>query len=289
MMRDQAKVLIVNADDFGITEGATDAIIDCHRAGSVTSTTLMTNMPAAAYAAQCAREHPALGVGLHFNLTSGRPLGAAVGSSMVDRHGALLNRRDLALRAISGRLRAGDVRAELKAQHAAMRTLGLAPTHLDSHQHVHAIPGIFQVVAAFAAEHGLPMRMPWGWAGHAPGKRMARIVKERVMGTTLKLLDRDRPKSVLVNDGLCSVFDLGVPPEQLTLEHYRTLLAPYRVGVIELMVHPAYVDAALMSETAITGTSDAEQRLLMDPGFTSMAAALGYRLATFRDLAQGRH
>lgn len=289
MMPDQAKLLIVNADDFGITEGATDAIIECHRAGSVTSTTLMTNMPAAAYAAQCAREHPALGVGLHFNLTSGRPLGAAVGSSMVDRHGALLNRRDLAVRAITGRLRAGDVGVELQAQHAAMLALGLAPTHLDSHQHVHAIPGIFQVVAAFAAEHGLPMRMPWGWTGHAPGKRMARIVKERVMGTTLKLLDRVRPQSVPVNDGLCSVFDLGVPPEHLTLEHYRTLLAPYRAGVIELMVHPAYVDAALMSKTAITGTSDAEQRLLMDPGFTTMTAALGYRLATFRELAQGRH
>ena len=289
MTPSQAKLLIVNADDFGITEGATDAIIECHRAGSVTSTTLMTNMPAAAYAAQRAQENPTLGVGLHFNLTSGRPFGAALGSSMVDSHGALLNRRDLALRAISGRLRAGDVRAELQAQHAAMLALGLAPTHLDSHQHVHAIPGIFQVVAAFAAEHGLPMRMPWGWTGHAPGKRMARIVKERVMGTTLKLLDRVRDKSVPVNDGLCSVFDLGVPPEQLTLEHYRTLLAPYRAGVIELMVHPAYVDAALMSKTAITGTSDAEQRLLMDPGFTRMTAALGYRLATFRDLAQGRH
>ena len=83
--------------------------------------------------------------------------------------------------------------------------------------------------------------------------------------------------------------DLGVPPEQLTLEHYRLLLAPYAAGVVELMVHPAYVDAALMSKTAITGTSDAEQRLLMDPGFTSMTAALGYRLGTFRDLAQGRH
>lgn len=288
MTNGQAKLLIVNADDFGITEGATDAIIECHRAGSVTSTTLMTNMPAAAYAAQCAREHPALGVGLHFNLTSGRPLGPAVGSGIVDRHGALLNRRDLAVRAISGRLRAGDVRAELEAQHAAMRALGLEPTHLDSHQHVHAIPGIFQVVVAFAAEKRLPMRMPWRWIGHAGGKRMTRVLKERVLGTTLRYLDRIRPASVPVNDGLCSVFDLGIPPEQLTLAHYRMLLAPYRGGVVELMVHPAYVDDALAGKTAITGTSDAEQRLLMEPGFTNITAMLGYRPATFRDLAQGR-
>ena len=289
MTRDQAKLLIVNADDFGITEGATDAIIECHRAGSVNSTTLMTNMPAAAYAVQRARENPRLGVGLHFNLTSGRPLGSSENSTLVDGEGALLKRRDLAVRAITGRLRAGDVRKELQAQHAAMLALGLLPTHMDSHQHVHAIPGIFQVVTTFAAEHGLPMRMPWAWIGHAPGKRMARVLKERVLGTTLKILDRLRPASVRVNDGLCSVFDLGIPPGQLKLEHYRTLLAPYRAGVVELMVHPAYVDDALMAETAITGTSDAEQRLLMDPEFMNIAASLGYRLATFRDLAQGRH
>ena len=160
MNPDRAKLLIVNADDFGITEGATDAIVECHRAGSVTSTTLMTNMPAAQYAAQRAQENPALGVGLHFNLTLGRPLAALHVNSLTDGQGALLSRRDLALRAITGRLRAAEIRNELDAQHAAMRALGLTPTHLDSHQHVHAIPGIFQVVANFAAERGLPMRMP---------------------------------------------------------------------------------------------------------------------------------
>lgn len=289
MTRDQAKLLIVNADDFGITEGATDAIIECHCAGSVTSTTLMTNMPAAAYAAKRARENPSLGVGLHFNLTLGRPLAAPAGASVVDRGGALLNRRDLALRAITGRIRASDVREELYAQYDALLALGLMPTHMDSHQHVHAIPGIFQVVAAFAAEKGLPMRMPWGWIGQAPDKRMARVLKERVLGATLKYLDRIRPASVPVNDGLCSVFDLGIPPDQLTLSHYRTLLAPYRAGVVELMVHPAYVDEALMGKTAITGTSDAEQRLLLDPRFKSIATSLGFRLAMFSDLAQGRH
>ena len=289
-MQHEERLLIVNADDFGITEGATDAIVECHRAGSVTSTTLMTNMPAAGYAAERAKEHPALGVGLHFNLTLGRPLAGGPQSSVVNGQGELFNRRDLSLRAITGRLRASDIREELEAQHGSMRALGLVPTHFDSHQHVHAIPRIFQVVAAFAAEKALPMRMPWGWIGRAPGKRLTRVVKERVLGATLQYLDRHRPKSVPVNDGFCSVFDLGIPPEKLKLEDYRTLLSPYRGGgVVELMVHPAHVDDALMGKTAITGTSDAEQRLLMDPGFTAIATALGFRFATFRDLAAGTH
>ena len=289
MNPDRAKLLIVNADDFGITEGATDAIVECHRAGSVTSTTLMTNMPAAQYAAQRAQENPALGVGLHFNLTLGRPLAALHVNSLTDGQGALLSRRDLALRAITGRLRAAEIRNELDAQHAAMRALGLTPTHLDSHQHVHAIPGIFQVVANFAAERGLPMRMPWAWVGQADEKRLTRRIKERVLGTTLHVLARARPSSVPVNDGFCSVFDLGTPPAQLSLQEYIRLLSPYCSGVVELMVHPAHVDDALMGKTAITGTSDAEQRLLMDPAFAAIPSSLGFRLATFRDINQGIH
>jgi len=288
-MQSEEKLLIVNADDFGITEGATDAIIECHRAGSVTSTTLMTNMPAAAYAAERAKQSRELGVGLHFNLTLGRPLAGAPRSALVNRQGELFNRRDLSLRAITGRLRASDIREELEAQHGSMLALGLVPTHLDSHQHVHAIPGIFQVVAAFAAEKALPMRMPWGWIGQTPNKRLTRVVKERVLGATLRYLERSLPGSLPINDGFCSVFDLGIPPEQIRLEHYCTLLSPYRGGVVELMVHPAHVDDALMGKTAITGTSDAEQRLLMDPGFAAIAKTLGFRLATFRDIARGSH
>ena len=71
----QARVrLIVNADDFGMAPAITDAIIDCHRRGIVTSTSLMANLPAAEHAAWRAQEVPGLGVGIHLNLTQGPPL-----------------------------------------------------------------------------------------------------------------------------------------------------------------------------------------------------------------------
>ena len=225
-----------------------------------------------------------LGVGLHFNLTSGRALALDASTGLIDADGLLPSRRALALRAISGRLRSRHVREELEAQHAAMLALGLVPSHLDSHQHVHAIPGVFQAVAAFASEHRLPMRMPWGWSGRIAGKRLGRKAKEHVLQKTLTVLDRLRPRSLPVNDGFCSVFDLDVPSTRLRLEDYRVLLAPYRAGVVELMVHPAYVDDDLLGQTAITGTSDVEQRLLMDAGFRAQAEALGFRLGSYRDL-----
>ena len=67
------KRLIVNADDFGMTEGVNRAILEAHLRGLVTSTTLLANGAAFASAAEIAGDTPALGVGVHLNLTEGRP------------------------------------------------------------------------------------------------------------------------------------------------------------------------------------------------------------------------
>lgn len=72
----KVKKLIVNADDFGFSKAVTDAILDCHSNGIVTSTTLMSNMPFAEYAASKAKVFPMLSVGLHMTLTEGKPLSA---------------------------------------------------------------------------------------------------------------------------------------------------------------------------------------------------------------------
>lgn len=278
------KLLIVNADDFGITRGATDAILACHRAGSVTSTTFMSTQPDAAYAAGQSQVHERLGVGLHFNLTLGAAAATSTASSITSSVGEFFDRRALMARAMTGRINARDVRRELDAQYQAMRDLGLAPTHLDSHQHVHAALPIFRVVSAFAAEHGLALRLPWRWRGTADGKHLVRKVKEKVMDISLRRCATVMPPSVRTNDGFCSVFDLGIPADQIRLEAYRTLLAPYKKGAVELMVHPADVDAELMEKTAITAVSREEYRLLQDPTFIAQVNDMGYRFATYAAL-----
>ena len=278
------KLLIVNADDFGITRGATDAILACHRTGSVTSTTFMSTQPDAAYAAGQAQVHERLGVGLHFNLTLGTASSTSSASSITTSGGAFFDRRELMMRAVTGRIAGSDVGQELDAQYQAMRDLGLVPTHVDSHQHVHAALPIFRVVATFAAKHRLPLRLPWRWRGAVPGKRLMRRVKESVMDAGLRRCVAVKPPSVLTNDGFCSVFDLGVPADLIQLADYQTLLSPYTEGVVELMVHPAEVDDELMEKTAITGVSDAEYRLLQDPEFVALAQGMGYRFATYTAL-----
>lgn len=67
-------LLIVNADDFGLSKGQNYGIIEACRRGVVTSTTALVNGEAVEHAAQLSREVPELGVGMHFVLTLGMPL-----------------------------------------------------------------------------------------------------------------------------------------------------------------------------------------------------------------------
>ena len=69
---DAKKKLIINADDFGFSQGVNKGIVECHVNGVVTSTTLAVNMPFAPEAAQLAKGLPGLGVGIHLNIVRGR-------------------------------------------------------------------------------------------------------------------------------------------------------------------------------------------------------------------------
>ncbi len=66
--------LIINADDFGLCESVNKGIVEAHTKGVLTSTTIMANMPAAEQAVELAKNLPTLGVGVHLNLTNGKPL-----------------------------------------------------------------------------------------------------------------------------------------------------------------------------------------------------------------------
>jgi predicted glycoside hydrolase/deacetylase ChbG (UPF0249 family) len=126
--------LIINADDFGSTEGVNEAIADCHRAGTVTSASLMVFGKAAGHAVELARELPALSLGLHW-------VGDRPGVALVD----LTDERAVA--------------AELARQLGRFEELvGRPPTHLDSHHHVHLAARAMAPFVAAATPLGIPVR-----------------------------------------------------------------------------------------------------------------------------------
>ena len=129
------KYMIVNADDFGASRGINQAIVELHRLGIITSTSLMIDMPAAAEAAAMATAAPELGVGLHVTLTSEDT------TPLID---------------FDDRNRCA---AELEAQFGRFEyALRRPPTHIDSHQNVHRDPRLTSLFVAFAQNHELPLR-----------------------------------------------------------------------------------------------------------------------------------
>src|SRR5688500_10676933 len=99
--------LIINADDFGLCSSVNQAIIDCYKAGNLTSTTFMVNMPGTSEAAELAKVNPGLGIGLHFCLTEGKPL--TVASTLIDKNGNFLTREKLIKKALAQKINPSEV------------------------------------------------------------------------------------------------------------------------------------------------------------------------------------
>ena len=137
------RYLVVNADDFGRTDGTTSGIIRAHERGIVTSTSLMVRWPAAEQAAAYARAWPQLGVGLHVDLEEWTVLDDAW-----TRTYAVVDLDDRAA-----------VSEEIQRQIDEFRRLvGRDPTHLDSHQHVHLQGPVRGVFGEAARRLGVPLR-----------------------------------------------------------------------------------------------------------------------------------
>ena len=136
------KLLIVNADDFGLSAGVNAGIVQAHEQGIVTSASLMVRQSAAQQAAALAKRLPRLGVGLHIDLWE---------STFRDGEWVrLYGRTDDDPAAIE---------REVQAQLARFRELmGREPDHIDSHQHVHRREPAATVVSRTARALGLPLR-----------------------------------------------------------------------------------------------------------------------------------
>jgi predicted glycoside hydrolase/deacetylase ChbG (UPF0249 family) len=148
--------LVVNADDFGISSRINEGILLAHQTGIVTATSLMAVGRAFEQAVQCCRAVPALDVGVHLTLVSERPL-LPHRSSLTGGDGRFPASAGAFLRRwLTGRIRRADVQAEWSAQIERVLDHGIRVTHLDSHQHVHILPGLADLSLQLAARYNIP-------------------------------------------------------------------------------------------------------------------------------------
>jgi predicted glycoside hydrolase/deacetylase ChbG (UPF0249 family) len=249
------RLLVVNADDFGLTPGVGRGILEAHRAGIVTSTTALVNLsPQGDLDAEAVGE-AGLGVGLHVNLTWGAPVSPpAQVPSLVDGDGRF--RRDPEV--VAAHVTVEEVRREAEAQlDVFARRFGRSPTHLDSHHHVHRQPRVMDAIMEVALAAHLPVRSQD--AGFRQGLRRYGV------HTTDHFLG-----------------DAGMEP-YWTVERLLDALAGLAVGVTELMCHPGRFDEALAG-SRYGRQREVELRALCDPEVRATVDRLGIRLGHFGDL-----
>lgn len=143
--------LIINADDFGLTKDTNSAILDLIRLGTISSTTVMVNMPFAFEIKQLLPSN-STGIGLHFNLTQGKPVADKKKiESLVDDNGNFYSINKLKERIKRNLVNRNHVLIELELQYNwLLNRVGNRLTHIDSHQDINKIGLITSVLKEFS-------------------------------------------------------------------------------------------------------------------------------------------
>jgi predicted glycoside hydrolase/deacetylase ChbG (UPF0249 family) len=277
------RLLVINADDFGFAPGVNRGIVEAHEAGTLSSASMMVNTPAFSAAAALARERvPTLGVGLHLNLLAGRPLSAV--PTLTNPHDGLFHSLGtLVRRALTGRLRASDVRRECDAQLGALAAQGIRITHLDSHRHTHALPGVLPAVLASARAAGVhivrrPLDTPILRDPVASAKMLVLRAAWRSALSGVAVEDREAVTRAPVFRGIALQ---GAPDIERRLVH---LLDHLPHGTTEIMMHPGYDDAILASLDPYRSEREREVAALRSVAVRTRLARGDIRLVRFDEL-----
>lgn len=259
--------LIINADDFGLTAGVNRAIVELHRAGAVTSTTLMARAAATADAIQMALAMPSLGVGCHVVLVDGEPvLPTREIPSLVDKKtGCFPPSLTTFLRWLfTGRIRSAEIEAEAAAQIALLKDAGLCLTHVDTHKHTHMFPPVLGPLLRAARSAGIrAVRNPFEpeWAVRATPRasfvRTTEVLALRSLGPFFRSMIAS--ENLATTDGTIAVAGTGT----FNSDTVRALLTGLPEGTWELVTHPGYNDADLDKiRTRLRASRDTEREAL---------------------------
>lgn len=277
--------LVVNADDFGISDRINAGIIEAHREGIVTATSLMAVGRAFEQAVQLSRAVPSLDVGVHLTVVFEAPL-LRKNSSLADGNGRFpASAGAFTCRWLTGRIRKADVRAEWSAQIERVLENGIRVSHLDSHQHVHILPGLFDLTRDLAARYGIPfVRVPVEdlRAGGPPSLHgMARMLGATIL-RVLWMIGRRKGAATAKRRSLRFLgFQDG---GRLNVERLRQLLGRLRPGEVhELMCHPGFTpDEPDIRDWQYSHAE--ELQALTHPSIRSEIAARNIQLCSFKDL-----
>ena len=269
------KLVIIHADDLGETHAVNAAAIKALQSATINSASLMVPCPWFPEIADYANSHPDADFGLHLTLTSERvyyrwgPVAPADKvPSLVDKNGYFYHDWEQ-----NEHINPKDVEVELRAQIERALTMGVRPTHLDSHQYRLIMSGkeLFDVMLRVAHEYKLPVFVTRDWFADHP-------YLQQSLGPEDILLDH----TVTIGP--------EVAPEKWA-EFYATALRNLKPGVTEFVIHPGFDNEELRAATRERSTWGSAWRQRDYDFFTSaqfreIMAQQKIRPITWRELAR---
>ena len=258
--------LVVNADDFGLSRDVNRGIIEAHREGILTATTLMATGAAFDDAVQLAQQNPSLDVGCHLVLAGTPPFPASVAQLM----------RAIAL----GRIQIYD---ELAEQVRRVLEAGLKPSHLDSHKHTHLLPPVLAAVARISQEFGIPwVRRPFDFPLQPGRTPLAKRAVNRAFGMV-----RGHFEQMLARYG-CRWTDHFAGFQITGRVDAATLIDLIRrlpEGSTEFMCHPGHCTSELRAEnTRLKESRERELNALTAPQVRTALVEARVQLVNYREL-----
>lgn len=268
------KKVIINADDFGYSQGVSYGIIESYRRGVLTSTSIMPSMPGFEHAVGLARQNPGLGIGVHLTLTCGYPL--LSGHKTLVREDGSFPRKPFYIDE-STSIDLDEAEREWTAQIERVLDAGIAPDHLDAHHHIYTYKGLERLFYDLAYRYGLPVRHSWGLGDEYEGPHVdtpGDIAHPETMVdyiTPAHVNFADSPQEYLRKISVCLRDQLVKKLE----EH----------DVVEVMCHPAYVDYPVIAGSSFNVPRCAEVEVMTDPTLRTFIRGLGAELITFAQIS----
>ena len=260
--RNRSSVVILCADDFAMTEGVTRSIETLAAAGRLSAASALVTTPHwSAHAPRLAVLRDRIAIGLHFNLTLGRPLGPC---RKLAPNGTYPSIGALTRQAMARAVDPEEVRAETERQIAAFRgATGFAPDFIDGHQHVHALPrirdGFIAAIAhVFTADRPL-VRDPADTLGTILARGVAVAKSTALAGLAFGFGSAIAKAGFPANDTFSGVTDFR--PDETERDIRQALLHPGRLHLV--MCHPGFPDAELAALDPVTTRRQVEHDVLM--------------------------
>jgi chitin disaccharide deacetylase len=268
------KLLIVHADDLGVTHSVNAASINALESGAINSASIMVPCPWFPEIAGYAKSHPEMDFGLHLTLTSERiyyrwgPVASADKvRSLLDENGYF--HHDWTP---TTRIDPREAEFELRAQIDRAYAMGIRPTHLDSHQYRLDSTGqeLFEVALRLAHQYKLPFFVTRDWFKQYP-------YLEKSLG----------PNDVVIDHTI--TIDPSVPPEKWA-DFYQSAIQTMQPGVTELVIHLAYDNEEMRAATRERDTWGAAWRqrdfdYFTSPAFGQLLQDQNIKLITWRQIA----